>query len=307
MRIAVVGAGAMGSIFGARLTEAGHDTVLVDVARPLVEKLRRDGVTLVQDGQERVVEVEATTDPASFGAADAVVFFVKCYHTESAAKGAAPLVGAHTAVASLQNGWGNEEVLARHFGAERVIAGVTYDSGTVLELGRVAHTGRGKTLIGPYEGEALGPTADLEHVLVDAGFEVEATPSIRTEIWKKLIVNAATLPTAALTGLTAGALGQPGELLELVDEVAREASAVAIVAGYGIDPEERVEVINNLLANAGAGKASMLQDLEAGRRTELDVITGAVLAEAEAQGVEVPLNTSLFALVRGYERAHGLV
>lgn len=306
MRIAVIGAGAMGSIFGACFAEAGLDIVLVDVAEPLVEKIRADGVTVVRGEEERAVKVPATTDPGGVGPVDAVVVFVKCYQTDAAAGLAKPLVGAGTIVASLQNGWGNEEVLARHFGPERIVAGVTYNSGTVLELGRVGHTGVGPTLVGPYEGDALGPAQTLGEALAAAGFEVTVTAMIRTEIFKKLILNAATLPTSALTGLRIAPLGEPGPMLDLVDDIAREATAVARAAGYEIDAEERVETINNLLARGGSGKASMLQDLEAGRRTEIDVITGAVLRQAEAHGVDVPLSRALFALVKGYERAHGL-
>ncbi|MCL4290158.1 MAG: 2-dehydropantoate 2-reductase [Thermoleophilia bacterium] len=307
MRIAVVGAGAMGSIIGAGVAEAGHDTVLVDVAAPLVERLNADGVTVQNKaGEERTVRVPATTDPGSVGPVDLAVVFVKCYHTDAAASAAAPLVGDGTVIASLQNGWGNEEILARHFGADRVVAGVTYNSGTVLELGKVAHTGVGPTLVGPFEGTSLDGARRVEEALTSAGFEVTVTGGIRTEIWKKLILNAATLPQAALTGLRIAPLGTPGPMRDLVDEAAREATAVAQAAGYEIDPAERIETIHGLLSRGGDGKASMLQDFEAVRRSEVDVITGAVLREAGRHGIGVPVNRALFALVQGWERAHGL-
>jgi 2-dehydropantoate 2-reductase len=307
MKIAILGAGAMGSIVGAGVAEAGHETVLVDVARPLVDKINADGVT-VRDkaGKERTVRVEATMEPARVGSVDLVVVFVKGYHTDAAATGAAPLVADHTVVASLQNGWGNEEVLAGHFGADRVVAGVTYNSGTVLELGRVAYTGVGQTLVGPFEGTSLDNARRLEEALASAGFEVVVTETIRTEIWKKLILNAAALPTSALTGLRAGALGEPGPMLDLVDTAAREATAVARAAGYEIDTGERIDLINGLLSRGGDGKASMLQDFEAGRQSEVEVITGAVLREAEVHGIDVPINRALFALVKGHERARGI-
>ena len=129
MKIAVVGAGAMGSIFGARFSQAGHDTVLVDVAEPLVAAINADGVTIVRGEEETTTRVPATTDPASVGPVDVVVFFVKCYHTRSAAELARPLVGPDTVVASLQNGWGNGDVLAGVYPAEQITVGVTYNSG----------------------------------------------------------------------------------------------------------------------------------------------------------------------------------
>jgi 2-dehydropantoate 2-reductase len=307
MKIAVIGAGAMGSIIGAGVAEAGHDTVLVDVAKPLVDKISADGVVVVnKEGEARTVRVPATTDPASVGPVDLVIVFVKCYHTEAAAQGAAPLVDEDTVVVSLQNGWGNEEILARHLGAARIVAGVTYNSGTVLEPGKVAHTGVGPTVVGPFEGTSLNGARRVEDALGQAGFEVQVTEQVLTEIWKKLVLNAATLPPSALTGLWISALGEPSPWLDLVHDLAREAVAVARAQGFDIDPEERVETINTLLPRGGTGKGSMLQDFEANRKSEIDVITGAVVRAAEGAGVEVPLNRAMLALVRGNERARGI-
>ena len=130
MKIAVVGAGAMGSIFGARFHQAGHETVLVDVVQPLVDTINAEGVTVVRGDDETVTRVPATTDPAAVGPVDIVVFFTKCYHTSLAAESARPLVGPDTAVASLQNGWGNGDVLAAAYPPGQVVLGVTYNSGT---------------------------------------------------------------------------------------------------------------------------------------------------------------------------------
>jgi 2-dehydropantoate 2-reductase len=307
MKIAVVGAGAMGSIFGARFHEAGHDTDLVDVAEPLVEKINADGVTIVaKDGGERTMRLPATTDPASVGQADLVVFFVKCYHTAAAAESARPLVGPKTVVASLQNGWGNGDVLASVYPPEQVVIGVTYNSGTVLELGKVAHPGVGPTLLGHYEGDTNDGAARLAEAIADSDLEAQVVAPVRPEIWKKLILNAATLPTAALTGMNAGALTAHEPMHELVTETAREAVAVARALGYDIDEDERVSYIHELLERAGPTRGSMLQDLEAGRRTEIDVINGAVVRAADDTGVPVPLNRGFVALVKGWESIRGL-
>lgn len=306
MRIAVVGAGAMGSIFGAAFAESGHDTLLVDVSEPVVDKVNADGVTIVaKDGSERTVRVPATTDPASAGAVELAIFFVKCYHTASAAETARPLVGADTVVASLQNGWGNGETLARAYEPARIALGVTYNSGTILELGKVAHPGVGPTYVGSYE-EGTDAGARLEEALRTSGFEVELKPRIRDEIWKKLVLNAATLPTAALPGMNAGALTAHPAMRDLVSETAREAVAVARALGYQIEEQERVEYIHGLLERAGPARGSMVQDFDAGRQTEIDVINGAIVRAAEEQGVDVPINRALVALVKGWESMRGL-
>jgi len=306
MKIAVVGAGAMGSIFGARFTQAGHDTVLVDVAAPLVERINAEGVTVVRGDEETTTRLPATSDPTTVGQVDLAVFCVKCYHTESAAELARPLVGPDTVVASLQNGWGNGDILAATFPADQLVVGVTYNSGTVLDTARVAHPGVGPTTIGPFADGATDGAERLATALTDGGLEVTVTTPIRPEIWKKLILNAASLPPAALTGMNAGALTAHEDMHELVTDTAREAVAVAQALGYDIGEDERVEYIHGLSERAGPTKASMLQDFEAGRRTEIDVINGAVVNAADEVDVPVPLNRAFVRLVHGWESHRGL-
>lgn len=292
----------MGCAFGARLGEAGHDVLLVDVSLPLVSAIQTRGVRLVEGQEERSVRLRATADPCEEPRADAVVFFVKHYHTASAAQLAAPLVADETTVASLQNGWGNEAILAEAFGAERVVAGVTYHSATVVEPGRIAHTGEGPTFLGPFDGGGLARAEALADALRSPGFVVEAIEHVQAEIWKKLVLNAAVLPVAALTRLSAGAMVEIAPLLELVDGIAREALEVALAAGLQLDLDERLTAIHATLERAGSGKPSMLQDVEAQRRTEVEAITGAVVREGDRLGVDAPLNRALYALVGGLEQ-----
>ncbi len=306
MRIAVVGAGAMGSIFGARFHQAGHETVLVDVVQPLVDTINAEGVTVVRGDDETVTRVPATTDPAAVGPVDIVVFFTKCYHTSLAAESARPLVGPDTAVASLQNGWGNGDVLAAAYPPGQVVLGVTYNSGLLQGPGRVLHPAEQPTLVGSFSDGGDG-AARLAEALESAGLAATVASPVRPEIWKKLILNAASLPASALTGMTAGALGTCQDMLDLVSETTREAVAVAQALGYDIDFDERIGTILGLVEKAGPTKASMLQDVEAGRRTEIDVINGAVVRAADEVGVPVPINRTLMQLIKGWETQRGLV
>jgi 2-dehydropantoate 2-reductase len=302
MKIAVVGAGAMGSIFGARFAQAGHDAVLVDVVESLVDAINAKGVTVVRGDDETVTHVAATTDPASVGPVDIVVFFTKCYHTAAAAEGARPLVGPSTVVASLQNGWGNGDTLASAFAPQQVVVGVTYNSGLLQGPGRVVHPAEQPTLVGSFvDGGDGDGAARLAEAIAAAGFEVSVASPVRPEIWKKLILNTATLPSAALTGMHAGALGACDDTHALVSDTTREAVAVAQGLGYEIDYDERIDTIFALLEKAGPSKASMLQDVEAGRRTEIDVINGAVVKAADELGVPVPINRALVRLIKGWE------
>jgi 2-dehydropantoate 2-reductase len=306
MRIAVVGAGAMGSIFAARLAQGGNDVALLDVATPLVDRISDNGVTIVRGDESTSTPVRATTEPSEIGVVDVALFFVKCYHTASAAELARPLVGSDTTVASLQNGWGNGDVLAAVYPADRIVVGVTYNSGLVVEPAVVMHPADQPTVLGSFaDGDGVR-AARLAAALDEAGLATTLVSPVRPEIWKKLILNAATLPAAALTGMTAGELGSDEHTRELVVAVAREATAVAGALGYPIDADERVETILALLERAGSTKGSMLQDIEAGRRTEIDVINGAVVRAADERGVAVPLDRTLFRLVKGWESKRGL-
>jgi len=302
----VIGAGAMGSVFGGRLAEAGVPTTLLDTDRELVERLNSDGLRLVENGSERTLRVRASADPEEIQPPAALLFFVKCHQTARAAELARPLAHDGAAVVSLQNGWGNADTLSEIFGEERLVVGVTYTSATVLERGVVSSSGPGRTLLGPYADEANGPAETVAAALEAAGFPVEQPRPVLAEIWKKLVLNAATLPTAALTGLQAGALAGLDEMRALVDTAAAEAVAVGRAKGFELDLGERLESIHSTLERAGSGKGSMLQDVEAGRRTEIDVISGAVLRAADEHGIDVPVTRALHALVTGLERARGL-
>jgi 2-dehydropantoate 2-reductase len=280
--------------------------VLVDVMAPLVEKITADGVTIVRGDEETVTRVPATVDPGSVGPVDVVVFFVKCYHTRSAAELARPLVGPDTVVASLQNGWGNGDVLADVYPAEQIVVGVTYNSGLVLEPGVVVHPADQPTFVGSFVDGDDAKAPRLAEALGDGGLAATIVSPVRPEIWKKLILNAATLPASALVGMTAGEYGANEHMRALAADIAREATGVAQALGYEIDPEERVAVILGLLEQAGPSKGSMLQDFEAGRQTEIDVISGAVVRAADEHAVPVPLNRTLYQLVKGWEAARGL-
>lgn len=302
MRVAIMGTGAMGGLWAARLAPA-HEVCAIDASPAVVAAIAADGLLLETGGATETARVRAAADPAGLGPVDVVFFFTKAQHTAAAAELAGPLVGPSTTVASLQNGWGNADTLARSFPAAQIVIGVTYHSATVLAPGRVAHTGRGPTFVGPYDdGQGLDRAERLGTLLREAGLDATVTAAVKTEIWKKLVLNAATLPTAALTGLRAGALGQPGPLLDLVDAIAAEAVTTARAQGYAIDLDERLERIHTVLANAGQGKGSMLQDAEGRRKTEIEVINGAVLRAAERLAIEAPLNRAMVALIGGLER-----
>jgi 2-dehydropantoate 2-reductase len=306
MRAAIVGGGAMGAALAAEATLGGKQVTIVDVAPDVVDWIRQNGVTIESpDGSVRV-PVPATTDPYSVGPVGLAFVFVKGYHTARAADTVATLLAPDTVAVTLQNGWGNADVLASVLPAERLLMGVTYHSCSAAGPGRVRHTGRGPTVVGSYVPDSdLGNARIAADFLSAAGWDAEVSAQVSTEIWKKLVLNAATLPTAALSGLTAGGVADCPTLLELVDGLALEAVAVARARDLEVDPTERLERIHAVLVGAGSGKPSMLQDVEARRKTEIESINGAVVRLGAELGVDVPLNKAMVALINGVERSWG--
>jgi 2-dehydropantoate 2-reductase len=304
MRIAIVGAGALGSAFGAGFIGAAHDVTLIDVSAELVDALNAAGLTIVDGGQRTSVAVRATTDPSGVAGADLVLVFVKAYDTEHAARMIAPHLAPGTVLATLQNGLGAGEVLARYHAGVRIVSGVTYHAATRLESGLVRHT-VGPTFAGPYEDGELSGARLLADACVDAGWPAQPLADVAPMVWKKLLLNC-TNAVAALTGMNAAAELADPHVHRLLGDVMAEAISVAHALGHtDIELAACLRDMDEVLGRAGDGRASMLQDFDAGRRTEIDALNGAVVRAAERLTIAVPINRALLALVKGWERTHG--
>jgi 2-dehydropantoate 2-reductase len=303
MKIAVLGGGgAMGGLFGGYLARAGEDVTLVDVSRPAVDAINRDGLCIEEkDGSTPVIKVKASTDPASVGPVDLIVNFVKCYHTEAAITAAKPMLGADTAILSLQNGWGNADRIAAIVGKPRVIVGLTYHSATLLGPGRVKHTGIGPTHAGELDSQMSPRLEAATASFRKAGIDVTPSPRIVDEVWKKLALNVCSLPTAALLRFTADELNKHDGTKALMRGLLAELVAVAKAQGIAIDERERWQAITGVLDRAVGGRASMLQDVEAGRQTEIDVVNGAIVEAGDRNGIETPLNDAMVWMVKSLQ------
>jgi 2-dehydropantoate 2-reductase len=303
MRIVVLGgAGAMGAVFGGRLAQAGNEITLVDVSPGAVDTINRQGLT-VEDktGASDVIRVRASTDPASAAGSELALVFVKCYHTEAAVRSVASHLATEATVLSLQNGWGNAPLIASIVGEERTMTGVSYHSATALEPGRVRHAGQGMTFIGELNGAMSERLRRVAETFKAAGLDVTPTQTVLNEIWAKLALNACALPTSALLRLYAGQLVERDSMLALMREILREVVAVVHALGVEIDEAERWEAITGLLKRAANAKSSMLQDVEKHRRTEIDVINGAVVEAGLRVGIPTPYNQSMVWLVKSLE------
>lgn len=300
MRIAILGGGgAMGGLFGGYLARAGNDVTLIDVSKPAVDTINEAGLSIEEkDGSQPVIRVAASTEPSKVGPVDLVINFVKCYHTEAAVRAAAAMIDGRTAVLSLQNGWGNAPRIASIVGEDRVLVGLTYHSGTLLGPGRVKHPGTGMTYMGELTGK---PTERLEQVAAafrGAGIETTVSPRILDEVWKKLALNCCTLPTSALLGFLSHELVAHESARQLMASILGEVVAVANAQGIALDYDERWLAITSLLEKAIGGKASMLQDVEARRQTEIEVINGAIVEAGSRAGVPTPVNQTMVLMVQ---------
>jgi 2-dehydropantoate 2-reductase len=301
VRVTIVGCGAVGSLFAANLAQLDDVEVWAfDLDREHVAAINQHGLRLSGAG-EVVGKLSATTDAGELPPSDFGIVATKCMHTAAAIEATAAAFAAG-AVCSVQNGVGNEEVLAQH--VERVIRGTTFPAGRVVEPGHVQWDVKGDTTIGPFE-PSPAPIADVER-LADActrgGMPTRSVADARGPQWRKLIFNAATNPIGALTGLTHGRVVEDAGLRRLVSQLVDEGKAVAAAQGIELDADPE-ELIDHAARPDVAydHKASMLQDVEARRPTEIDYLNGGISRFGREQGVPTPMNDAVTALIKGLE------
>jgi 2-dehydropantoate 2-reductase len=303
MKIAIIGAGAMGSVIGGALAKAGNDVSFLEVAQPVIDAINTRGLILEEKtGAQDTIRLKATAEPSEIGIVDLLIAFVKCYHTESAVRNAIGLIGPDTTVLSLQNGWGNGPKISKIVGEEKLLLGVSYHSATVSRPGHVLHVGKGMTYIGEPKGGSTERVQRVAAVFQEAGIDVTPSTHVLKEIWSKLALNACTLPTSALLRFFAPELVQHETMLLLMRELLEEVVAVARTQNIPLEFDERWEAITGLLKKcAPTAKSSMLQDVEQCRATEIDVINGAIVDAGRRLNVATPYNNSMLWMVKSLE------
>ena len=296
----------MGSIYGAMFADAGNDVWFVDASQPIVDAINKSGAVITQpDGSERIYRIPATSKPDTLGqTVDAVLFQVKGFATATAAKLVRPLTTPGTIIVTLQNGLGNEDVLRAAYPENPIVLGISVHSAAMIGPGRYHLTGVRATWLGPADPRWQSQAERVASALSASAYpvHVEDEHAIRREIFAKWVLNCGSLPTMALTCLPTTAVATNDLVLAHIDALTREACALAAAEGYPLDAEERVAYNRDLFRTAG-GKASMLQDIEAGRRTEIETISGAAVRLADKHNHAAPLSRAMFALVKGRETA----
>jgi len=301
MKTVIMGAGAMGSLFGGLLALGGEEVWLVDIWKEHIDTIRSKGLVLEENGKAQPVPIHATTEVASVGKADLVLIFVKTYHTEKAVSDARVLQKESTVFLTLQNGLGNEETICKHIDRKKVLLGVTGQGATLLGSGQIRHAGWGKTYVGELDHQMTDRAVRMAQMFCSAGIETEVSPNIHDHVWGKLLVNVGVNALTALTGFKNGQLLDYPETTRLMERLVFEAAEVARGKGVHIE-EDPVEIVRKAIEATRENRSSMGQDFDHRRKTEIDAINGAVVREAQPLGISVPFNQAVTDLVKAIEK-----
>jgi 2-dehydropantoate 2-reductase len=302
MKICVVGCGAVGSLFAAHLAKAAEAEVFAyDVWKEHTDAIRKNGLRL-SGAAEFTAKLNATSDPKDLPRCDYGIVATKAIHTRSGISQVAHIFDEKSVVCSVQNGVGNEEIIAEH--VKQVIRGTTFPAGHPIAPGHVGYDIKGDTWIGPFEptNTPYAKVEELAGFITRAGMNTVPLKDARGAQWTKLIFNAATNPVGALTLLHHGAAARFEPTGQLFNDLISEGESVAKKLGIELHGDPRQLVQKG--ANApGKHRASMLQDVLAKRQTEVDFMNGAIVQWGEKSGVPTPLNRAIWQLIKGLEHA----
>lgn len=307
MKVAVVGCGAMGSVYAALLAAAGHDVWAIDTWAAHVEAIRSRGLRLEGASGDRTVRLQASTQTADAGPCDLVVVATKVMHTAQAASALPPLMGEDTVVVSIQNGIGGPAAVAAVVGEARVVVGVVGGFGaTIRALGHAHHAGWELLLLGECAGAVTPRLEALAALWREAGFQVRCRDDIDQLVWEKLVCNVAFSGPCALTESLIGEVIGDADLWSLASGCVEEAFAVARARGTRLGFDDPVAHVRAFGLRFVDSRPSMLLDHMARRLSEVDAINGAIAPAALAVGLTAPCNEAVAALIRARERRLGL-
>lgn len=303
MNIIVVGPGAMGCLFAAYLTRAGHEVTLFDHRRERVCLINQRGVRVETPGGELTLKVPDSLDYEKASQASLALICVKSYNTSEAVREVAGFLTPRARVLTLQNGVGNVEKIAQVVGPERTWGGVTSQGANVLGPGHIRHAGQGHTTIGPlgdYETERVR-LEEAAQVLTQAGFPATVEAQVAPLIWSKLIVNVGINPLAAITGLKNGQLLEHEPTRRLMESAVNEAMEIIRALGIELIYPDALDRVREVARQTADNVASMLQDIRAKRPTEIEAINGAIVRHGRELGLAAPVNQTLSELVKALE------
>lgn len=300
MRIAVIGTGAMGSIYGGRLS-LKNEVYLVDTSQAIIDAINQNGLILEENGQDNKYSPKALTSTEGLEPVDVIILFVKALYSRSALESNKHLIAPETYLMTLQNGSGHEDLLAEFAPKERIIIGTTEDNGAILSPGHVRHGGKGNTNVGMLTGDLRGFLPKLKEAFDACGFNVKIHENIQQLIWNKLFVNVAFSAVTGLLKCEMGFVAKSEYAMNLSKKLLHEAVITAHALGLQADEEKLLDEIKSVSENSPNGITSICADLRAGRKTEVDTISGSVVRAAKRCNIEVPCHEFIVNAVHAME------
>lgn len=300
MKIAVIGAGAMGSIYGGHLS-LKNEVYLVDTNQSVVDEINKSGLTLLEDGQDVVYHPTAVTSTVGLEPMDLVILFVKAIFSEAALNSNRQIIGSNTYLMTLQNGSGHEDILSEYVPENHIIIGTTEDNGAVLAPGYIRRGGVGNTNIGMLVEDTRGFLPKLKSTLDDCGFQGHIHENIQQLIWDKLFTN---VSLSALTGVLQvpmGFIANNEHAWNIASRLIREAAEVARGLGLKADEAEIMDKVKKTSINSPDGITSICADLRDGRKTEVETISGSVVRASKKCNVPAPTHEMIVELIHAME------
>ena len=300
MRIAVIGAGAMGALYGGYLSR-NNDVLLVDVNEKQVGTINENGLSIHEpDGSVTLCHPKATTNTADEVPADVVVLFVKAMFSASALKANKSLIGPDTYLMTLQNGSGHEDTLLQFVDRDHVVIGTTQHNSAVLGFGEIRHGGSGKTCIGLLDGNSQR-IAHIAQAFTACGLEAMCDDQVQKLIWGKMFTNVSASVLTGVLQVPLGFIASDANAWALCERLVREAVAVAAGEGLDFDVNEKIAEVRGVCELSPGGLTSIYADLRDGRKTEVDTISGSVVRASRRNGVPAPTHEAMVALVHAME------
>lgn len=300
MKIVVIGAGAMGSIYGGHLS-LNNEVFIVDTNKAVVDQINKEGLKLDENGVTNTYHPAAVTSTESIGKADLVILFVKAIFSKSALDGNKNLIGPDTRLLTLQNGAGHEDLLMEYVPKEHVVIGTTEDNGAVLGLGHIRRGGEGVTNVGLLEPDTDGFLPALKASFDSCGFQVKIHENIQQLIWDKLFTNVSLSAVTGILQADMGFIAGNEYAWKMTKQLIHEAVQTAEALGIVCDEETITKKVRETSLNNPQGCTSIRADLANGRRTEVNTISGAVVRAAAKCGVKVPTHEFVVNMVHAME------
>ena len=300
MRIAVIGAGAMGSIYGGHLSQ-NNEVYLVDTAAPVVEHIRKEGLKIQENGQDVIYRPQAMTSTEGLEPVDLVILFVKSLFSRAALSGNKSLIGPDTYVMTLQNGSGHEDILGEFVDQDHIVIGTTEDNGAVLGLGHIRRGGEGNTNVGMLVEDKDGFLPKLKEAFDCCGFNVKIHANIQQLIWNKLFTNVSLSAVTGILQVDMGYIASNEYAWAMTRRLIKEAVAVAKAMGLEADEEAIAAKVRKTSEMSPNGCTSIRADLRDGRKSEVDTISGSVVRAAQKYGVAVPTHRFVVETVHAME------